>query len=439
MTETEAKYSILIERLINPKPFEITLGKKKENEEPQNNILENLRISSECKEITIYVPISCEPNPPILGVIATTIQIVEAIRKKNPDPKLENNIHIKFLFWGNIIFDIPLIREEFAKHFELYLPDREEDTIKNLITLRKVEFETFIKNIFLNVAWNNRFPSALIMNIEFEDLFNESNHSLVSDLICNEIANENNIPDACFIEDNVDFVKFKKEIYLYNNTDGSAYQKKPTSIEIALNILDKISKNPVYKEILVLPETGYNIISHLANNQEIKNYYTHFDDNITNSLVWFSEVSRGSSPFPTYYNGLSKYYFENLESEKIDELYFAGMLKYLNSRLFSTTSDGANTQFQEMIDEINRIREDLKRFDKKIKETQDSLDNSTLTPSMRETGDKDIIGYNAGKRAVAETYYKYLGKKFRDEVFNAIEYGFLDSQQLILQQFELII
>lgn len=425
-------------------------------------LLEKLSLSfsenyNELRKIRIVAPITCEPNPPILGIIATVAHLVETIR--SIAPKLDDEIHIKFLFWGNNIYDIKvrndkckehfkkqlgldefILRSEFKKHFSQYLPDTREDTIKNLIRLRQVEFKTFIKNIFLEINWNDRFPRALIRNTEFGDIFTEEKIEVTtfSSTIREEISKITE--KTILIDDNPCFQEIKKELYRYNNhnSDDPTSHECPPPIEIAMHMLNRMSSAEDIKcrEFLVLPETGYNIILNLAKLNWIKKKYPSLNTGISNSLVWFTEIDRGSSPFPTYYNELSKYYLP--EKEKINELYFAGLLENLNCKLFSTDRDSSNTQFQIIVAEINQVREDLKTYQKKFLRYQELSKNPKFKDDEEDNKDSEKK-YLAKYEATAEIYEKYSAGKIRAEIFRSIESGFLNSQNQILQQFELII
>ena len=206
----------------------------------------------------------------------------------------------------------------------MYLPDTKDTTLQNLIRLQQEEFKTIIQNIFFNIMWTGEFSLSKIDQLIFLNFFKEEKNRI--EILDKEYFEDifDTVNKSLFIDTDISFQKKMLEIYLYNNPDPN--YKYPTFIEIALEMLNDLTTENDSTSFLVLQETGYNMISHLITESKIKQKYGSINETVLNSIIWYKELDRGSSPFPIYYNELSKnlVHFDYLS---IDELYFAEMLK----------------------------------------------------------------------------------------------------------------
>jgi hypothetical protein len=399
----------------NSKSEHVELSELKKFEiDPFSNKIDSANSDS---TIELIVPISSDPHPVVLALFATIVSIIENIFKN--DPK-NVNIEITFLDWGNVLTDVTELN--FRAEYAYLVLDREDTTFQHSIKIRDKEFQSFVNNVFHNIAWHNsKIRDNLFPKISWKKYYHYLKQDDQSDRKLNNdiISSVNNLDKKFFTQDgikkiigafvqdddDVATIQVKKKIYSYSDTTETA-----SMMTTIIDILDQIGKSIItnsknQKRFLIMPRTGKDIINEILNESFIpldkkKNVTTAIE---SNHLITFTEARGKNRVFPSYFTLASRYCNKN-NPITLDDLYFAGILDTLRCSYFQSIGQDDLESFSDIWNDISNVL-------------------------AQPTGTNYMLYQSTDLK---------LGEKNAKIVVSAIQNGFLELQKQMNTQFELI-
>ena len=337
------------------------------------------------KEVDIVIFSSLSSNVYMLNIFATLSKVLKLLSEKG---KIKSTIKIKFLTPYDLTNEIDFLRNPLKDHYGGIITIK-DNRMQSIIKIRSFEFKSLANSILRGL--NNLETKDIVLNdVEYHDILGY----VIKNDIKVALSFEQRIEQ--FREENIDEMDLVKRVLFTASTKNN---KEFHALGELLKIINHYENNE--KKIVLIVSTNVKKL--------IEQFFGQQNTGFINFACYQEPLEvfkKLFSPF-SYYTLVSPYINESEHSdfiENLDELWFAGMLKDLDSSAF-----GSEIEYQDIID--------------------DGVYFNTL------------VGGATGKRLDGERdgYVKKDRPSHQKALIKATNTGFLTIQEDIISQLELIL